>query len=532
MKITKKVKYVLIAIWIFTVFTISIGTLLIGRRYLDELCGDSYNIKSLYSVSDPVRDTFRNVTEAKDKIVAELIEHPQSLIDEKYLNKLNSETDNFNTSVIVTANGEFLYSGMSDIESDLKNILIYNEKSYDEHTFNNANNASNDNSYDENTIGTSDNQTTYSFGENGVNYEYIITSPQLYLCNQICYEINGKYVNIYLLTYYGNYIRQFRSAVTGYIFLMLLIMVVLSAVLSFLVHVQFVKPLNKLKNAADEIGEGNLSTPVDFEQNRRDEIGELCRSFNDMRSKLQETVDLKMQYETENRELISNISHDLKTPITTIKGYVEGLMDGVADTPEKQDRYLKMIYNKANELDVLINELSLYTNITNNAIPYEFHRVSVKDYFSDCMEEIQADLMSHNMTLTYKNYCTEDILVVVDPDQLKRVINNIVNNAVKYNDKENGHIEIYLHEEDTRIKVSISDNGKGIDEESLPHIFDRTYRADSARQSRGGSGLGLAISKKIIEEHGGEIWATSQKDKGTTIYFTLNKYEKEKTADE
>jgi signal transduction histidine kinase len=148
------------------------------------------------------------------------------------------------------------------------------------------------------------------------------------------------------------------------------------------------------------------------------------------------------------------------------------------------------------------------------------------------MEEIQADLMSHNMTLTYKNYCKEDILVVVDPDQLKRVINNIVNNAVKYNDKENGHIEIYLHEEDTRIKVSISDNGKGIDKESLPHIFDRTYRADSARQSRGGSGLGLAISKKIIEEHGGEIWATSRKDEGTTIYFTLNKYTKEKEADE
>ena len=251
-----------------------------------------------------------------------------------------------------------------------------------------------------------------------------------------------------------------------------------------------------------------------------------------MRERLNESVELKMQYEEENRELISNISHDLKTPITTIKGYVEGLMDGVADTPEKQDRYLKMIYNKANELDALINELSLYTNITNNAIPYEFHRVSVKDYFNDCMEEVRADLLSHNMTLTYNNYCTDDVKVVVDPDQLKRVINNIVTNAIKYTDKEEGHIDISIEESEKMIKVSINDDGRGIDKESLPHIFDRTYRADSARRSRGGSGLGLAICKKIVEEHGGKIWATSQKGEGTTIYFTLKKYIKEENRDE
>lgn len=136
-------------------------------------------------------------------------------------------------------------------------------------------------------------------------------------------------------------------------------------------------------------------------------------------------------------------------------------MDGVADTPEKQDRYLKMIYNKANELDALINELSLYTNITNNAIPYEFHRVSVKDYFNDCMEEVRADLLSHNMTLNYNNYCAEDVKVVVDPDQLKRVINNIVTNAIKYTDKEEGHIDISIEESEKMIKVSTDDDGRG-----------------------------------------------------------------------
>jgi signal transduction histidine kinase len=232
----------------------------------------------------------------------------------------------------------------------------------------------------------------------------------------------------------------------------------------------------------------------------------------------------------ENRELISNISHDLKTPITTIKGYVEGIMDGVADTPEKQERYLKMIYNKANELDALINELSTYTNITNNAIPYEFHKVPVADYFADCMEEIQATLISKNMRLSYKNYCKDGTRVIVDPDQLRRVINNIITNAIKYSDKEEGNVDIRIYEEEEYIKVSISDDGTGIEKENLPHIFDRTFREDSARQSRGGSGLGLAICKKIVEEHDGRIWADSEKGKGTTIEFTLKKYIKEENT--
>lgn len=184
----------------------------------------------------------------------------------------------------------------------------------------------------------------------------------------------------------------------------------------------------------------------------------------------------KMHYEEENRQLISNISHDLRTPITTIKGYVEGIMDGVADTPEKRDRYLKMIYSKANEMDSLINELSLYTNINNNAIPYEFHRVSVKDYFNDCMEEVHATLMSKNMTLTYRNYCDDDVMVIVDPDQLKRVINNIVTNSIKYMDKEYGQVDISIYDNDAEVKIAINDNGRGIDTDSLPHIFDRNVQ--------------------------------------------------------
>ena len=530
MKIINKVKWVLISIWIFIVVIMLVGTIVIGRRYLSKMFGDGYGIQSLYSISDPIKETYRNLSVIMSDIQESLQTTPEKFYDEKYLDSLNKKAENYRTSVFVLFDGQFTYEGITQDADQLKSSLLTKHAIYT--TGEKGLEQNEEGSFLEDDLEELNQQGSIAFGEYGKTYEYMLTSPQAYLCNEIDYQIDGKEISIFLVTYYGNYVSQFKSAIAGFVVLMLIIMLVLTTALSAIVYMQFIRPLVKLKEAAEDIGTGNLGNPVEVTPGRHDEIGELCRSFNDMRERLNESVELKMQYEEENRELISNISHDLKTPITTIKGYVEGLMDGVADTPEKQDRYLKMIYNKANELDVLINELSLYTNITNNAIPYEFHRVSVKDYFNDCMEEVQADLLSHNMTLTYKNYCAEDVKVVVDPDQLKRVINNIVTNAIKYTDKENGHIEIYIHESEKMIKVSINDDGRGIDKESLPHIFDRTYRADSARRSRGGSGLGLAICKKIVEEHGGKIWATSQKGEGTTIFFTLKKYIKEENENE
>lgn len=155
-------------------------------------------------------------------------------------------------------------------------------------------------------------QGSYSFGENGKTYEYMLTTPQAYLCNEIDYQIDGKPISVFLVTYYGNYVSQFKSALVGFIFMMFLIMLVLTTALLALVYTQFIRPLVRLKEAAEEIGTGNLNSPVDVSSSRKDEIGELCRSFNDMRVRLNESVELKMQYEEENRELISNISHDLK----------------------------------------------------------------------------------------------------------------------------------------------------------------------------------------------------------------------------
>ena len=256
-----------------------------------------------------------------------------------------------------------------------------------------------------------------------------------------------------------------------------------------------------------------------------EQIGELYRNYEDMRLRLKESAEEALEKERQSRELISNITHDLKTPMTTIKGYAEGLLDGVANTPEKQEKYLRTIYNKANDMDKLINELTLYSQIDSERIPYNFHRINVSDYFGDCIEEIGVDLESRGIQLNYSNLVSPDTVIIADPEQLKRVINNIVSNSVKYMDKPQGRIDIRILDEQDSIRVEIEDNGKGIAARDLPNIFDRFYRTDSSRSSAtGGSGIGLSIVKKIVEDHGGYIWATSKEGEGTCIHFVLRKY--------
>ena len=283
-------------------------------------------------------------------------------------------------------------------------------------------------------------------------------------------------------------------------------------------------PLVKLKKATQNIKEGNLDFVLDVEGN--DEFSELCQDFEEMRKRLKESAEEKIILDKENKELISNISHDLKTPITAVKGYVEGIMDGVADTPEKMDRYVKTIYNKTNEMDHLINELTFYSKIDTNRIPYTFSKLNVEDYFSDCAEEVGLELETRGIELVYANYVESGVQVIADGEQIRRVIHNLISNAIKYMDKPKGIIQIRIKDVGDFIQVEIEDNGKGIAAKDIVYIFDRFYRTDVSRNSsKGGSGIGLSIVKKILEDHGGRVWATSRLGIGTIMYFVLRKYQ-------
>lgn len=281
-------------------------------------------------------------------------------------------------------------------------------------------------------------------------------------------------------------------------------------------------PIRQLQLAAIHISEGDLEYELPSMQGN--EFEGLYRDFDNMQTRLRETTEERNQVDALTKEVIGNISHDLKTPLTAIKGYAEGIMDGVATTPERMERYVKTIHTKAVDMAVLVDELSYFTKIYQKVESFRFQPVKANYFFAQCISDMSLDLEISNIQLLYQCDVPEEVEISIDEEKIKRVVANIVGNAVKYIQKEQGMILVDVEEQDSRIQVMIRDNGKGIGKEELPYIFERFYRTDSSRNSQtGGSGLGLAIAKKIMDEHGGEIWAESEIGKGTAIYFTLRK---------
>lgn len=316
---------------------------------------------------------------------------------------------------------------------------------------------------------------------------------------------------------FQKYLHQFSKSV---ILTFVLILVGTNGVLTYFVSRSIIKPLRALKRAAEEIKEGNLDFEVVPQSD--DEIGELSRAFEEMRRKLKKSVDVQLQYEENRKELISNISHDLKTPVTAIKGYAHGIMDGVTNSPDKLDKYIRTIYTKAADMDRLIDELFLFSKLDLGKVPFQFETVDLGQYVQDCTQELQFDMEKKGVRFTLTELPKEPLLVTADRDKLRRVLLNIIENAVKYSDEGNCRITLTLREIDGHAVIQIKDTGQGISEEALPHIFDRFYRADPSRNTAtGGSGLGLAIAKQIMEEHGGRIGATSMIGQGTTVYMAL-----------
>lgn len=351
----------------------------------------------------------------------------------------------------------------------------------------------------------------------------VITFTQYHM-NEL-YELQLESATVEEIAQAGKtFAAEVREYISNLTVLICLVVPVIVICLVFWIYRSIVTPISMLKLATQNIKNGNLDFEV--EVHNKDEIGELCEDFEEMRKRLKDNAEEKVRNDNQNKELISNISHDLKTPITAIKGYVEGLMDGVATTPEKQQKYLQTIYSKAIDMDRLINELTFYSKIDTNKIPYTFNRIHVADYFEDCAEELKRELEEEHIEFNYKNYVDDAVQMIADAEQLKRVINNIVGNSKKYSDKNNTKINMTIKDVGDFVQVEIEDNGKGIAAKDLPYIFDRFYRTDASRNSsKGGSGIGLSIVKKIMEDHGGKIWVTSKEGTGTVMYFVLRKYQ-------
>lgn len=288
-----------------------------------------------------------------------------------------------------------------------------------------------------------------------------------------------------------------------------------------------VKPLDRLRRSAEGIKEGDLS--IKLKPSSNDEVGQLVMSFEDMRGKLEQSVRLQLRYEENRKQLLSNISHDLRTPITTIKGYAEGIRDGITDTGEKLDRYVDAIHTRASDLEKLVDELLFYSKLDMNKEPFSFEQVELHEFLQAAVGDMAIELEQLGVEVQWENWSAAPVYAMADREKLRRVVANLLGNCLKYMPKSQvgKRITISISEAPSgRYTVRICDNGPGIPEGALPHIFERFYRAEPSRSmAAGGSGLGLAIAKQIIEGHGGEIRAESTHGKGTTIYFTLQSFE-------
>ena len=313
---------------------------------------------------------------------------------------------------------------------------------------------------------------------------------------------------------------------TGNIGIWLTILVTIIDIVAVVMWVWIYKrilvPLDKLQTATKRIADGDL----DYQLDERDfsEIPFLFKDFERMRIKLKEDEEEKKLSEDAAKELVSNISHDLKTPLTAIRGYVEGILDGVASSPQKTRDYLNTIYNKTNDMTSLIDELLYYSQVAEKYMSYKYEKIYVKDFFDEYVKDLYLELDTIKIKFIYIVNVGRSTVIDMDKEQIKRALNNIVSNAVKYMDKEEPEIHFRVRETIDGIDIQISDNGRGIDEKDLPHIFERFYRSDVSRNTKlGGSGIGLSIVKKVIENHEGSVVAMSRPSVGTEVSIELKK---------
>lgn len=310
----------------------------------------------------------------------------------------------------------------------------------------------------------------------------------------------------------------------GIIIILFIFLVAITAMLFLnqFLNKTIIKPLENLGRTMSEIREGDLMIEAPaLPPKTAKEVHELTSNFESMRLALLDSIQEQRNLEKNRKDLIASISHDLKTPITTIIGYVEGLQEGVAETPEKREKYLRTIHSKSIALNRLIEELFLYSKFDAEAIQFYFEHIQLTKFLTHIVEEFQL----YNQEVHLELNVEEDVYVYIDRMQMNRAIINLIENSMKFK-KQNELLYIILEVivVDDLVEIKVRDNGQGIPESKLPYVFDHFYRGEEARTSTtGGSGLGLAIVKQIVAKHNGRVKIQSKLDYGTTVTIILKK---------
>jgi len=480
------IKYRLILSYIGMIVIPIILIILLNFTFSLFVVDDSENIVDLIKPGKKMGEYIENNMDIGRRLNIALIDGEEYLINNSYIKSLEDKLQEFHAGLLIRKDDEILY-----VTKEIKDLVKLDELP--------------------------------SFKEEYSREKYMKFDEGYIVGYHMDYYLNGAKISVFGISNVIEIRKEIRKSSGILTITTIFILILTTLALTYSIYTDIMKSIKKLRHAANEMKNGNLD--YEIKRHLNDEIGELSLAFEEMRLKLKYSLEVQKKYEENRKNLISNISHDLKTPIMSIKGHIEGIKDGIAHSPEKMEKYIDTIYEKSKDMELLINELFLFSSLDLEKESFDFQVIDIIEFLEYSVEDLSFDLEKVDGKIDLKYDC-ESVFVEADLQKLKRVVLNIVSNAIKYRKEEPLVVDINVKKLENEVVVEIKDNGKGISRENLHFIFDRFYRGDKSRNtSIVGSGLGLAISKQIIEKHGGRIWARSKRDVGTSIFFSLKEYE-------
>ncbi len=308
-------------------------------------------------------------------------------------------------------------------------------------------------------------------------------------------DLNGAMVNMYT--------RIVFSA---------LVAVIVAIVLLYFLAKNILKPLKKVTEATAQLARGNFGVRLDI--NSEDEIGELSRTFNSVAEDLG-------KYENTRRSFVANVSHELRSPLTSMQGLVQGILDGTVQK-DQQDYYLGIVLDETKRLNYLINDLLDLSQIESGKLDFNIKKTDINELIRRCLITFESKISDKDIEVEV-DIKDEKQYVMADENRIKQVLMNLIDNAVKFT-PHGGLLRIYTSESPASVFVNVNNSGGRITEEDIPYVFERFYKADKSHtRTQEGTGLGLSIVKKILDGHGQNIWVKSKEEEGTTFTFTLKK---------
>ncbi len=334
---------------------------------------------------------------------------------------------------------------------------------------------------------------------------------------------NGKNYELYL---FSNNNHQDNTSVKR-VFVLSVIIVIAAILFSiaftnrFLTRFVFKKveePIDILSHGVNEIASGNLDYRLNY--NKNDEFLPVCIAFNDMAGRLKKSVELAQKNEENRKELLLDISHDLRSPLTSIQAYVEGLIDGVANSPQMRDKYLQTIKRKTIDIEKMVSSLFAYSKLDMEEFALDEEQIALTDFIENTIESVKDEYGDKGLDIEIK--ADEKINIIADRELLIRIMSNILDNSLKYKIKEQAKSEIIISRENNFARLEFADDGPGVDAGNIDKLFEVFYRTDKARSNTSnGSGIGLAFVKKAVLAMGGRVEASGNEHGGLSIIIYL-----------